>query len=170
MPIENAEVADGSLDLDDKTRRALDVVVVAIHSRLDRPPREQTRRVVRALTHPAVDLLAHPTGRLLGGERRGGRRGAALDLAEVYRAAAGQGVLLEVDAQPDRLDLDDVACRGAIAHGVRIAVDTDAHATAELRFIRWGIDQARRGWATPDAVVNTRPLAELLALLHGARG
>ncbi|MDX2120270.1 MAG: DNA polymerase/3'-5' exonuclease PolX, partial [Gemmatimonadota bacterium] len=80
------------------------------------------------------------------------------------------GVILEVNAQPDRLDLDDVAIQSALRHGVRLAISSDAHATTELDFMRWGVGQARRGWATAEAVVNTRPLAALRTLLHGARG
>lgn len=160
---------DGSLDLDDATLEALDVVLVALHAKLDLPPAEQTRRVLRAIAHPSVDVLAHPTGRLLAGDRGAGRRGAALDREQLFRAAADHGVMLEVDAQPDRLDLDDAACRAAIAHGVRLTIDTDAHAAAELRFMRWGVDQARRGWVTAQDVANTRPLDALLRLLHRGR-
>jgi DNA polymerase (family 10) len=79
------------------------------------------------------------------------------------------GVLLEVNAQPDRLDLDDVHARAALEHGAMLAISTDAHAVAELGFMRWGVDQARRGWVTPDRVANTRPLARLLKLLHRGR-
>jgi DNA polymerase (family 10) len=157
-------LTDGSLDLDDDTLAGLDLVVVSLHSALTLPRREQTRRVVRALSHPAVDIFGHPTARLLGR-----RPPVELDLEEVYRVAADRGVILEVNAQPDRLDLDDVAVQGALSHGVRLAISTDAHATAELRFMRWGVDQARRGWATAQSVVNTRPLAELLPLLHRSR-
>jgi DNA polymerase (family 10) len=155
---------DGTLDLDDATLAAMDLVVISVHSAFDLPEREQTRRVVRALRHPAVDLLGHPTGRLIG------RRGALkLDLDQVYRAAVEHGVLLEVNAQPDRLDLDDLAVRAALERGATLAISTDAHATAELGFMRWGVDQARRGWATRDRVANTRPLAQLLGLLHAGR-
>jgi DNA polymerase (family 10) len=157
-------LSDGSLDLDDETLDGLDLVVVSLHSALTLPRREQTRRVVRALSHPAVDVFGHPTARLLGR-----RPPVELDLEEVYRVAADRGVILEVNAQPDRLDLDDVAVQGALNHGVRLAISTDAHATAELRFMRWGVDQARRGWATAESVVNTRPLSALLPLLHRAR-
>ncbi|HEX5830299.1 MAG TPA: DNA polymerase/3'-5' exonuclease PolX [Gemmatimonadaceae bacterium] len=157
-------LADGSLDLDDDTLAALDLVVVSLHSRLELPVAEQTRRVLRALEHPSVDILAHPTGRLIGR-----RRGAALDLDTVCRAAVRHGVMLEVNGQPERLDLDDVAARAAVAHGVRLVIDTDAHATAELRFMRWGVDQARRGWVTAAHVANTLRLAKLRPLLHGAR-
>ncbi|HEX6058459.1 MAG TPA: DNA polymerase/3'-5' exonuclease PolX [Gemmatimonadaceae bacterium] len=156
--------ADGTLDLDDATLAALDVVVVAVHSRLDLAPDAQTRRLLRALAHPSVDIFAHPSGRLIGR-----RRAASFDHDAVFRAAAEHGVVVEVDAQPERLDLDDVACRAAIAHGVTLAIDSDAHAAAELRFMRWGVDQARRGWVERRHVANARPLAELRALLHGAR-
>jgi DNA polymerase (family 10) len=155
---------DGSLDLDDSTMAALDLVVISIHSGFDLPEREQTRRVLRALEHRSVDLLGHPTGRLIG--HRGPVR---LDWDRVYAAAAARGILLEVNAQPDRLDLDDVQVRAALEHGVTLAISTDAHAVAELRFMRWGVDQARRGWVTADRVSNTRPLAQLLERLHRAR-
>ena len=155
---------DGSLDLDDATLVELDIVLVSIHSAFDLPEREQTRRVLRALRHPSVDVFAHPTGRLLG--RRGGLR---LDMAQVHRAAHEHGVLLEVNAQPDRLDIDDLAVRAALAAGATLAISTDAHAVAELGFMRWGVDQARRGWATKPSVANTLPLEQLLPLLHAAR-
>jgi len=155
---------DGSLDLDDATLDTLDVVLISVHSGFDLSEREQTKRVLRALRHPSVDLLAHPTGRLIG--RRGGLR---VDLEQVYRVAVEHGVLLEVNGQPDRLDLDDLASRAALAFGATLAISTDAHATAELGFMRWGVDQARRGWATRDRVANTRPLERLLPLLHAGR-
>ena len=165
--LKGAEVdihADGSLDLDDATLAMLDIVVVSLHSSFDLSAAEQTRRVTRALSHPAVDLLAHPTGRLIGR-----RRGAELNIEDVCRAAADHGVMLEVNAQPERLDLDDVAARAAVEHGVRLLIDTDAHATAELGFMRWGVEQARRGWVEKKDVANTRSLAHLRKLLHGER-
>jgi DNA polymerase (family 10) len=155
---------DGSLDLDDAALAALDLVVVSIHSAFDLSERDQTRRIVRALQHPAVDVLGHPTSRLIG--RRGGLR---LDLEQVAHAAASEGVLLEVNAQPDRLDLDDVAVRSALDAGATLVISTDAHAVAELGFMQWGVDQARRGWAEPKDVANTRPLTQLLKLLHRGR-
>jgi DNA polymerase (family 10) len=155
---------DGSLDLDDRTLEALDIVVVSIHSKFDLPEREQTERVLRALRHPAVDVLGHPTGRLLG--RRSPMR---LALDQVIETAAAHGVLLEVNAQPERLDLDDVSIRAAVARGVRVVVSTDAHAATGLRAMRWGVEQARRGWARPEDVANTLPLARFLKLLHRGR-
>ena len=155
---------DGSLDLDDATLDSLDVVLVAIHSKFDLPRAKQTARVLRAIEHRSVDVFAHPTGRLIGG-----RKGAEFDLERVAASCAAHGVMLEVNAQPTRLDLDDVSCRAVIAQGARITISTDAHSRDELRNMRWGVDQARRGWASKDDVANTRPLTSLLKLLHRAR-
>jgi DNA polymerase (family 10) len=156
--------ADGSLDLDDETLESLDIVLVSLHSKFDLPKAGQTERVLRAIQHPAVDIFAHPTGRLIGQ-----RRGAAFDLERVAGAAADHGVMLEVNAQPTRLDLDDISCRAAIALGVTITISTDAHSRDELRNMRWGVDQARRGWAAKGDVANTRPLKGLVKLLHRGR-
>jgi DNA polymerase (family 10) len=148
---------DGSLDLDDDTLERLDVVLVSLHASLGLPPQQQTARLVRALRHARVHILAHPTGRLVNG-----RRGAQFDLDEVCRVAANEGVFLEVNAQPERLDLDDIAVRRALELGCTLVISTDAHATEELGFMRWGVDQARRGWTGAAHVANTRPLAQLL--------
>jgi len=165
--LKGAEVdihADGSLDLDDDTLQRLDVVLVSLHSSLDLPAERQTARVVRALQHPLVHILAHPTGRLVGG-----RRGARFDLDEVCRVAASEGVLMEINAQPERLDLDDVAARRAQELGATLVISTDAHAIEELQFMRWGVDQARRGWIDRASVANARPLRQLLHLLGQRR-
>jgi DNA polymerase (family 10) len=108
-----------------------------------------------------VDVIAHPTARQLGR-----RAGIDIDLDRVARAAVDNGVWLEVNAQPERLDLDDAACRHAISLGATIVIDTDAHSTAELGFMHWGVDQARRGWADRASVANTRPLERLLKTLR----
>jgi DNA polymerase (family 10) len=155
---------DGSLDLDDETLAELDLVVASIHSKFDLAERAQTDRILRAVSHPSVDILGHPTGRLLG--RRPGMR---LDLERVMHTARDHGVMLEVNAQPDRLDLDELACRAAIELGLKVVISTDAHAAAELGFMRWGVDQARRGWAARQDVANTLPLPRLLKLLHAGR-
>ncbi len=156
--------ADGTLDLADDTLAALDIVLVALHVKLDLEPAKQTARVLRALSHPSVDVFAHPSGRLING-----RRGAQFDFDAAVRAAVDHGVMLEVDAQPERLDLDDTAVRSAIGLGARIIIDTDAHSPNELRFMRWGVDQARRGWAATADVANTRPLSRFVKLLHASR-
>ncbi|HVB31873.1 MAG TPA: DNA polymerase/3'-5' exonuclease PolX [Gemmatimonadaceae bacterium] len=156
--------ADGTLDLRADTLSALDIVFVALHAKLDLDPAKQTERVLKALTHPSVDVFAHPTGRLING-----RRGARFDFDRVAQACRDHGVMLEVDAQPERLDLDDSAVRSAIGAGAMIIVDTDAHSPNELRFMRWGVDQARRGWAEKSDVANTRSLSRFVKLLHAAR-
>ncbi|HEX6069952.1 MAG TPA: PHP domain-containing protein, partial [Longimicrobiaceae bacterium] len=155
---------DGSLDLPATLLAELDLVVVALHSSFDLSPREQTRRVVKALRHPCVDIFGHPTGRLIGR-----RTGAAFDLGEVLRVVEDRGIMMEIDAQPERLDLDDLSARAAVERGVKLVISTDAHSVAELRFLRWGVDQARRGWVEAKHVANTRPLHELLPLLHRER-
>ncbi len=155
---------DGSLDLDDATMAELDLVQVALHSKLNLPRDEQNRRVLKALRHPSVDVFGHPHGRLLLR-----REGAQLDLDEICRVCAGQGIMLEVNSAPDRLDLDDVAVHTALRHGVILTISTDAHSTHELRNIRWGVDQARRGWATKGDVANSLPLAHLKRGLHQSR-
>jgi DNA polymerase (family 10) len=157
-------LADGSLDLDDATLGALDIVLVSLHSKFGLPLAKQTERVLRALSHPAVDVFAHPSGRLIGQ-----RHGAEFDLDRVVAAAADHGVMLEVNAQPSRLDLDDISCRAALARGATITISTDAHSRDELRNMRWGVDQARRGWAAKRDVANTRPLKALVKLLHRGR-
>lgn len=165
--LKGAEVdihADGSLDLDDDTLERLDVVLVSLHSSLNLPAERQTARVVRALQHPFVHVLAHPTGRLVGG-----RRGAQLDLDEICRVAASEGILMEINAQPERLDLDDVAARRAQELGATLVISTDAHSIEELQFMRWGVDQARRGWIDRANVANARTLRQLLHLLGRRR-
>ncbi|MBI4501092.1 MAG: DNA polymerase/3'-5' exonuclease PolX [Gemmatimonadetes bacterium] len=157
-------LAHGALDLDDETLAEMDLVVVSIHSGFDLPEPKQTERVLRALDHRSVDILGHPTGRILNR-----RSPIALDLERVLRAAAERGIMLEVNAQPDRLDLDDVSVRAAIEVGVRLVISSDAHAAAELRFMRWGVDQARRGWARKEDIANTLPFREFRKLLHARR-
>lgn len=152
---------DGALDLDDDTLAAFDVVLVSLHSSLGLSSEKETARIVRALQNPHVNVFAHPSGRLING-----RRGARFDLDEVCRVASNEGVLLEINAQPERLDLDDISARRAQELGVSFVISTDAHSTEELGFMRWGVDQARRGWIERKRVANTRSLQDLMALLQ----
>ena len=154
-------LADGSLDLPDDVLERLDLCVCAVHHKLDLPRQKQTERILRALDSQHCHILAHPRGRLIGK-----RAGYELDLERVMRAAAECGCALEVNAQPKRLDLDDSDCRLAKELGVRIAISTDAHSRSNLDYMRFGVDQARRGWLTADDVINTRGLDDLLALLR----
>ena len=155
---------DGSLDLPDSILGRLDVVVAAVHSRLDLPRARQTARILKALDHPLVNVLAHPTGRLIDE-----REPYDVDMARIVRRARERGVLLELDAQPSRLDLTDVHCRMAKDEGALVSVDSDAHSVHDFDDLRFGIGQARRGWLEARDVANTRPLKELRALLARRR-
>ena len=161
--LKGAEVdihADGSLDLPDDALAALDVVLVTFHSHFTLPAREQTRRLVRAVSHPRAMIFGHPTGR-----RIGHRPPAAYDLATVAAACADHGVAMEIDGQPERMDMDELLARQALQAGVKLVISSDAHATGELAFMRWGVTQARRGWAEARDVLNALPLNELLRTL-----
>ena len=152
---------DGSLDLPDQILRQLDLVVGAIHSRFDLPRNRQTERILRAMDNRCLNILAHPTGRLINE-----RLAYAVDMERVMRGAVEHSCFLELNAQPDRLDLMDVHCRLAKQLGLKVAISTDAHATIELDFMRFGIDQARRGWLEPDNVLNTHTLGQVRHLLR----
>ncbi len=155
---------DGRLALPPDILRRLDVVIVAVHSAFGLPQKRQTARILRALEHPCVTILAHPTGRLLGE-----REPYALDVAQVLRAARERPCYVELNAQPARLDLDDVLCRSAKEQGVLVSIASDAHAPDELAGLAHGIRQARRGWLEPGDVLNTRSLRDLRPLLARTR-
>ena len=152
---------DGSLDLPDAVLAELDFTVCAVHYRFDLSKKKQTERILRAMDNRHCNILAHPTGRLINR-----REPYAIDLERIMQAASERGCILELNAHPDRLDLDAAACQMAKSKGVRIAVSTDAHGADDLRFMRCGIDQARRGWLAADDVINTRKLEDLRKLLE----
>ncbi len=152
---------NGALDLPDSVLKQLDFTVCAIHYGFGRSRAKQTERILRAMDHPCFNILAHPTGRLINV-----REPYDIDLERILEAARERGRILELNAQPDRLDLDDRACRMAREAGVRVAISTDAHSTTDLGLMRFGIGQARRGWLERNDVINTRPLAELRRLLR----
>lgn len=151
-------LGDGTLDFPDEVLGELDFVVASVHGRLGQSREQMTARVVRALENPHVRVLGHPTGRLIGS-----REPYALDLEAVFAAARRHGKAIEINASPDRLDLADVHARRAGELGVPIAVSTDTHSLSNLDFMRYGIAVARRAWLSPAQVLNTRPLADLLA-------
>ena len=151
---------DGSLDLPDASLAKLDIVVAAVHSFFDLPREAQTDRVIKAIGNPHVSIIAHPTGRLIGQ-----REPYEIDMERVIAAAHAMGCHLEINAQPERLDLSDLHIHAAKQAGVRLAISTDAHSTNSFQYIRFGVDQARRGWLTADDVINTRSLAELRKML-----
>jgi DNA polymerase (family X) len=144
---------DGTLDLPDEILEQLDLVAVAVHSHMDLGEAAMTRRIVAALEHPRVDILVHPTGRLLNR-----RDPYPLDLEAVFQAALARDVAVELNANPLRLDLNDRHLSRARELGVRVVISTDAHRTEHLDFMEAGILQAQRGWLEPRHVVNTLPL------------
>ena len=152
---------DGALDLPDGILSRLDLVVAAVHSHFELSREAQTRRIVRAMDNPHVSIIAHPTGRLIGQ-----REPYDLDFGRIAAAAAERGCCLEINAAPDRLDLDDVHARAAEAARALTAISTDAHAPAFLEWMRFGVDQARRGWLERGDVVNTLPLSRLRRALR----
>jgi DNA polymerase (family 10) len=149
---------DGSLDMPDDVLRDLDLVLVSVHSFMNMSVVEMTDRVVRALEHPEVDILAHPTGRILNR-----RQPFGLDVETVLQAAASFGVAVELNAHPSRLDLHDQHVRRAKELGVKVAVNTDAHSVQDLDLISYGVDQAGRGWLEAGDVLNALPLREFQA-------
>jgi DNA polymerase (family 10) len=151
---------DGRLDLPDATLSQLDIVVASVHSHFDLARAVQTDRVIRAMENRHVSVIAHPTGRLIGE-----REPYEIDMERVISAAHDLGCCLEINAQPDRLDLNDAHIHAAKAKGVKLAISTDAHSIDTLDYMRFGIDQARRGWLEADDVINTRSLAALRKLL-----
>ena len=157
-------LADGRLDLSNDCLAQLDIVIASVHSHFSQGVEQMTDRVLRALESPWVDVLGHPTGRLL--LKRDGLR---LDVNQVIAAAARHGVALEINSQVDRLDLNDTHARLAHERGARLVISTDAHSVAALGNLRWGVQMARRGWATPEVVLNTRTVDELRPLLRRNR-
>ncbi|MCX7591636.1 MAG: DNA polymerase/3'-5' exonuclease PolX [Kiritimatiellae bacterium] len=152
---------DGSLDLSDDVLRELDIVVAAIHYGFNLGRDKQTERIIRAMDNPYVHILAHPTGRLIGE-----RPPYELDMEHLLQAAKERGCFMELNAHPIRLDLNDVHCRMAKEIGVKVAISTDAHSITDLDHMRFGVDQARRGWLEPEDIVNTRSWEELRRLLR----
>lgn len=152
---------DGSLDLADAILRHLDIVVCSVHSGFNLSRQKQTERIIRAMDNPCFQILGHPTGRLLNE-----REPYDVDMEKLLRAAAERGCFMELNAYPDRLDLNDVHLKMARGFGIKVAISTDAHSVDNLRFMRYGVGQARRGWLTAVDVLNSRPWPELAKLLR----
>ncbi len=151
---------DGSLDYADELLAQFDYVVVSVHTMFDMPIDKMTKRICRALAHPRATMLGHATGRLLLQ-----REGYKVDLDAVLHTAAEHGKMIEINAQPSRLDLDWVHCKRARALGIPLVINPDAHSTGELAYFRFGIDVARRAWLRKEDIFNTLPLTEVLKRL-----
>ncbi|MFF7754803.1 DNA polymerase/3'-5' exonuclease PolX [Streptomyces sp. NPDC007971] len=154
---------DGEVDWPGEFLAGFDLCVASLHSHFDQDRRSMTRRLVRACENPYVNIIGHPTTRLIGR-----RPGVDADWDAVFAACARTGTALEVNAQPDRLDLRDEDIARARRHGVRFAVNTDAHSVLHLAHLRYGVATAQRGWLTEEDVINTWPLTRLRRFLHGS--
>jgi DNA polymerase (family X) len=152
--------ADGSLDYPDDILAQLDIVIASLHVSLRQPRHQATARLLNAIRNPHVDVIGHPTGRMIPN-----REGADLDMDAVLAAALEHGVALEINAHPARLDLDDVYSRRAIEMGILLTINTDAHSESDLDLLHFGIATARRGWVEPQHVINTWETKRLLGWL-----
>ena len=140
--------------------KKLDVVGIGIHSGFKTPKKEMTERIIKAMKNPYVNILFHPTGRVINR-----RPPYEVDIERIIKAAKISKTILEINAYPNRLDLKDEYIKMAVEAGVKLAIDTDAHSIAHLHYLEFGIAQARRGWATKNDIVNTRPVEQFLKLL-----
>ena len=148
---------DGSLDINDNVLAKLDVVGAAVHSNFNMPKKVMTERIIRAMRNPNVDIIFHPTGRIINK-----RPGYEIDIEAIIKAALETGTILEIDAFPTRLDFNDYYIRKCVEAGVKMAIDSDAHHISHLRYLDLGIAQARRGWAKKSDIINTLPIKEFL--------
>lgn len=151
---------DGSLDLPDEILKELDIVVCAIHYKFNLPRKEQTERILRAMDSPYFNIFAHPTGRLINE-----RAPYNIDMERIMKKAKETGCILELNANPARLDINDIYCKMAKDTGIKLAISTDSHSTSGYDYIGYGIGQARRGWIETNDVINTRNIDELKKLL-----
>ncbi len=153
-------LSDGSLDYDDSILKKLDLVIAAIHSRFKSTKEEMTKRILKAMDNPYVRIIAHPTGRLLGQ-----RQGYEIDLDKIIKKAKEKNIALEVNASPQRLDLNGPNVKRVVTAGVKLSINTDSHAKEQMLFMRLGIGTARRGWARKEDVINTMSYKELMKWL-----
>lgn len=150
-------LADGSIDIEDAALKKLDFVIAGVHSQLKMEKETMTERIIRAMENPNVDIVSHPTGRII--KRRDEYR---VDFEKILLSAKKTGTILEINSHPERLDLSDQHIKMAKEAGVKMIINTDSHHRDQLRFIEFGIAQARRGWAEKEDIINTLPLKELL--------
>ncbi|MGE3805182.1 MAG: PHP domain-containing protein, partial [Gemmataceae bacterium] len=155
---------DGKLDYDDATLGTFDYVVASVHTHFGLPEAEMTKRIVKALEHPKVTMLGHATGRLL--LRRDGYK---LDLETILKTAAKHNKMIEINAHPQRLDLDWIHCKKAKELGVTLVINPDAHSVRDIEYLPFGIAVARRGWLEKDNVFNTKSAAEVAKDLEARR-
>ena len=148
---------DGSLDLSDDALAELDIAGAAVHSYFNLPAAPQTERIIKAMENRNIDVIFHPTARIINQ-----RKAMDLDMDSVIEAALKSGTILEIDAFPDRLDLKDEYVRKCVERGVKLSIDSDAHSVRHLDYLKFGVAQARRGWAERKNIVNAWPVEEML--------
>jgi DNA polymerase (family 10) len=153
-------LADGSLDFPENILKKLDVVIASAHTGWKTPEKKMTERMITALENKHLDILGHPTGRIIQQ-----REPFAINLGQIYDVAEEKKKILEIDGIPDRLDLRDVDVKAAIEKGVMLCIDSDAHMPDELKYVEFGVFNARRGWAEAKNILNTRPFRELKKFL-----
>ncbi len=152
---------DGSLDLPESILKKLDVIVAAVHSGFNLSKEKQTKRILKAVDNKLVNILAHPSGRIINS-----REPYVLDLEKIFTEAVDKNCYMEINSQPDRLDLNDVQIRAAKEKGVKMVINTDSHHLGNLDLMKFGLDQARRGWLEKKDVINARSLSELKAFFN----
>ena len=148
---------DGSLDIKDEVLAKLDVVGAAVHSHFNLPRKEQTKRIIKAMNNPNVDIIFHLTGRVIGR-----REAIQLDVDEIIKNAKRTGTVLEIDAYPERLDIKDEYIKKCVEAGVKMVIDSDAHSINHFKYLELGIAQARRGWAKNIDILNTKSVEDFL--------
>ncbi|MDD4990418.1 MAG: DNA polymerase/3'-5' exonuclease PolX [Candidatus Pacebacteria bacterium] len=157
-------LADGSLDIDNAALAKLDFVIAGVHSQLKMPKQEMTERIIKAMENPYVDIISHPTGRLIQK-----RDEYAIDFEKILKAAKRTNTVLEINSYPMRLDLKDIYIKKAKTTGVKMIINSDTHQKEQMPFVEYGISQARRGWAEKKDIINAWPLDKLLNLLKGRK-
>ncbi|BAF70395.1 DNA polymerase/3'-5' exonuclease PolX [Nitratiruptor sp. SB155-2] len=151
---------DGSLDMSDEVLAQMDVVLAAVHYKFNLEQKKQTDRILKAMDNPYVNIIAHPTGRMINM-----REPIAVDMTKILERAKQNGIHMEINAQPDRLDLNDIHAKMAKELGVKMSINTDSHNIYSLFYMQYGVNQARRGWCEKEDIINTRSLDELRKLL-----
>ena len=151
---------DGSLDLPDSILQELDLVIGSVHYNMNLSKKKQTQRICKAMENPYFNILGHPTGRMINK-----RSEFDLDMSQIIKEAANNGCFLEINSNPDRIDLKDKYIRQAREAGLKLAITTDAHSIDNLDYIKYGVGQARRGWMGKDDIINTRNWKDLKKLL-----
>ena len=153
-------LADGSIDIKDEALEKLDYVIAGVHSQMKMPKEKMTQRIIKAMENTNVDIISHPTGRIL--KRRDEYE---VDFDEILKAAKKTNTILEINSSPERLDLKDIYIKKAREAGVKMVINTDAHHKDHLRFMEYGISQARRGWAEKKDIINCWPVEKMLGML-----